>query len=171
MVKKGAVLVPRTYMPPAYAPKEAGKKVFVLWQNRELMGGLFGWTWESKVIPVGDVVKARLFGSVEPAELTTCQISVNNYVVWSEFRIIREVIPVDIDVTPYIAPYSDNVIAIGVSTLGAGMFTLSLEIEYQETAPQKPKTPLSVWDYLLYGGLIIGGVFAVGYLVHSLRKK
>jgi hypothetical protein len=123
----------------------------------------FGWQYESKVVPIPDLIRVSLRGRILVGDASTCEVRVNNTVVWSRFNIFEAEYPIDLDVTMQAKP-GDNLFTIGVSPLGGGIFTLTAVVEYSVTPPGTPYTPFELqWYHYVLIGLgcvaVIGGVY------------
>jgi len=151
-------------------------QAIVLWKDHDVSGGPWWWTWEDKIVPLGDVKSARLTGKVfivaVPVIGTRVEIRVNDYPVWTQYVFFwQEWFDVDVDVTPWVIEHSDNKFSIGVSQLGGATFTLTLTVEYEEEAPGIPRPPIDWMSILAWGSLAVVGALVVGYAVSRAMKK
>ena len=149
---------------------------YTLWRTHEKTAFVKP-DWESKIIPIYDVLSAKLVGEVTVAGLSTCYIEVNGYSLWSAFNPIpftRPVHSIDIDISPYVGP-GDNIFSIGVSALGAGIFTLITEIEYATQPPGPVEPPPEGWPWYYYAIIGVGAVVVIATvgppLIRALTKK
>lgn len=125
----------------------------------------FSWIYETLIVNIKSPINVRLFGNVLVGDASTCNVAVNNVDVWTQFNLFEATYPIDIDVTSYILS-GDNSFRIGVSNLGGGIFTLSIQITYQagteEPGPAHPPVTLPWWWWipvLFVGGVVVYYVF------------
>jgi len=133
-----------------------------LWKDHDVLGGIWWWTWETKKVPIKDCTKATLKGKVWMVGPVTCAIEVNGYRVWEQFEPVQGWYEIDMDITPYIRQYADNLFSIGVSPLGGATWTLSATIVWTETAPSPPApAPEEEKEYQYLPTILTVGLVAV----------
>jgi hypothetical protein len=143
-----------------------------LWRNHDVLGGVWWWAWETKVVPIKDCQRATLKGGVWIVGPVSCAVEVNGYRVWEAFEPIQGWRTIDMDVTYVIREYSDNSFSIGVGPMGAATWTLTLSVEWTSQPPSPPKKPLEEylkWVFII-GGIGVGGV-VVAKIIEAMKKK
>jgi hypothetical protein len=136
----------------------------MLWRDHDVLGGIWWWTWETKVVPIKDCKRATLRGGVWMVGPVTCAVEVNGYRAWEQSEPVQGWYTIDVDVTHLIRQYSDNSFSIGVSPMAGATWTLTLSVEW-ETEPPGPPKEYRPWEEYLKWAFILGGVGIVGMVV------